>query len=92
MRVFILPMLLFAVPAAAQTDTAPAVPAPAATTVAAASKPVPARDKMVCRTMQRTGSRLGGKRECMTVAQWDERAKNDRDELDRMSRAAEKAY
>ncbi|WP_442678139.1 hypothetical protein ACSBM8_11385 [Sphingomonas sp. ASY06-1R] len=83
MRVLILPILLFAMPAAAQSDSA----APAAPTVLA-SKAAPSRDKMVCRTMQRTGSRLGGKRECMTVAQWDERAKNDREELDRMSRVA----
>jgi hypothetical protein len=56
--------------------------------VVASTAKTPDHDKVICRTMQVTGSRLGGKRECMTRTQWDERARNDREEIDRMSRSA----
>jgi hypothetical protein len=35
----------------------------------AASPPV--KEKLVCKTVGETGSRLGGKRECKTKAEWD---------------------
>lgn len=39
---------------------------------APATKPATADpDKKVCRTLKETGSRLGGKRECKTQAEWD---------------------
>lgn len=41
----------------AQTSTAPAAPVDP--------------NKKVCKTIKETGSRLGGKRECKTQAEWD---------------------
>lgn len=40
---------------------------PATTTPAAPVNP----DKKICKTIKETGSRLGGKRECRTQAEWD---------------------
>jgi hypothetical protein len=40
---------------------------PATTTPAAPVDP----DKKICKTIKETGSRLGGKRECRTQAEWD---------------------
>ena len=40
---------------------------PATTTPAAPVDP----DKKICKTIRETGSRLGGKRECKTKAEWD---------------------
>ena len=50
-------LLALASPVAAQTTT----PAPAATQ---------APEKKICRSIQTTGSILGGKRECHTKAEW----------------------
>lgn len=36
-----------------------------------AAKPVADPEKMVCKTIGETGSRLGGKRECKTRAEWE---------------------
>lgn len=49
-------LLLAAAPAPAPTVTKPETVKP---------------DKKVCRTLKDTGSRLGGKRECKTQAEWD---------------------
>ena len=40
---------------------------PATTAPAAAVDP----DRKICKTIKETGSRLGGKRECKTKAEWD---------------------
>jgi len=53
---FIATALLLVV-AQAQTSTAPAAPVDP--------------NKKVCKTIKETGSRLGGKRECRTQAEWD---------------------
>jgi invasion protein IalB len=36
-------------------------------------------DKIVCKKQEVIGSRLGAKKVCLTVSEWDERAKNDRE-------------
>ena len=79
MRLLIPTMLLLASPALAES----ASPAPVAAPATAAT---PVREKVICRTMPVTGSRLGGKRECMTAARWDERAKDDRETAEKMAR------
>lgn len=55
--------LLLAAAQAQPTTTAPAAPA-------APAAPVDP-DKKICKTIKETGSRLGGKRECKTQAEWD---------------------
>jgi len=46
------------------------VAAQAQTTTTAPAAPVDP-DKKICKTIKETGSRLGGKRECRTQAEWD---------------------
>jgi hypothetical protein len=41
-------------------------------------------NKIICRTIDRTGSRLAKDRICMTRAQWDERTRNDQRETQQM--------
>lgn len=65
-----------AVPTVAIAQTAPS-PAPAAPTAAK-------KDKMVCQTMESTGSRLGKKRVCRTAAEWTEINAIDRRDVERM--------
>jgi hypothetical protein len=69
----------------------PAPPAPATTPpTAAVSSPSPYKssasqkdpNKVVCRSEETTGSRLGAMRVCMTNAQWEERAAADKAVLD----------
>jgi len=65
------------VPAFAQTDPAAAPPASeqteAATPVEPQTTEAPQEDEVICRTVQRTESRLRSRREriCGTQAQWD---------------------
>ena len=40
-------------------------------------------DKMVCERVETTGTRLGARRVCMTVAQWDEQRREHRADLER---------
>jgi hypothetical protein len=51
-------------------------------------KPLAAKvsDKLICETQEITGSRLGGRRVCMTRAQWDESRQRDRQEIERGQR------
>lgn len=55
----------------------PAQPAPAMTP-AAAKDPM---DEMVCRKETLTGSRLGGKRVCLTRREWDQITRDSQDAL-----------
>jgi hypothetical protein len=50
----------------------------------AATPPPLDPNKVICRTIDRTGSRLARDRICMTRAQWDERTRNDRRETEQM--------
>lgn len=43
-----------------------------ATSQNAAKSDKPVQERMVCRTQERLGTRLGGKRVCNTKARWDE--------------------
>ena len=65
-----------AMPAAAQTTVDPQpVPAPTAKTDV---------NKLVCKREETLGSRLGAKKVCLTVQQWQDRAAQDRDQLERV--------
>ena len=66
-----------AVPTVAMAQTAPSQ-APVAPTTAAK------KDKMICQTMESTGSRLGQKRVCRTAAEWAEINATDRRDIERM--------
>jgi hypothetical protein len=49
-------------------------------------KPINAKsrkDRLVCKTQEQKGSRLGGQRVCRTQAEWDDIAANQRQELER---------
>ena len=72
-------------PAVASGQTAPMQSAaPAQMAAAAPAADVSARDQIVCKmTPPPTGSRLGGQRECHTQAQWDERMKENQDQVTR---------
>ncbi|MEP7131109.1 MAG: hypothetical protein ABI770_08275 [Sphingomicrobium sp.] len=39
-------------------------------------------DRIICETVEDIGSRLGGKRVCMTQQQWEERRRHDREDLE----------
>ena len=52
----------------------------------AAAPPANDLTKVVCKSEDQTGSRLGSHRVCMTKAQWAERARRDKDDLDQMLR------
>ena len=41
-------------------------------------------DKIVCKKVEKIGTRLGAKKVCLTEREWTERAKSDRDETDRI--------
>lgn len=71
---------VLAVPAAAQTSSAPAqTPPPPAS--AKAKNPL---DKVVCRTEDTMGTRLGGHRVCATVREWQEQAEDNRQAIDKI--------
>jgi Flp pilus assembly protein CpaB len=60
--------------------------APAATQAVSTDKPAqvkPRKERMVCKTQEEKGSRLGGKRICRTQAEWDDLAANQRQEIER---------
>jgi hypothetical protein len=40
-------------------------------------------DRMICRTTGELGSRLGRTRTCLSQAEWDARARSQRNEIDR---------
>ena len=63
-------------------EPAPTAAAPPPVQAAAVAKP-----KMICRTMEVTGSRLGGKRVCMTAQDWRQREADDQCWLRETSRA-----
>lgn len=71
----------------AATPATPATPPPAATanTDAAGSDPI------VCRRDAPLGSRLAGKKQCMKRSEWTLRAREARDNVDRVQRNATSA-
>ena len=83
-------------PASAQsTNGAPmqaTFPATPTSSPSAAVAP-PGRDKkndpnqrVICKTQDEIGTRLGGKRICMTKAQWDQQAQDAHDSVDNIQR------
>lgn len=62
-----------AAPAAATAPAAPAAPTAPATSVASA-KPGKDPNRVICKTEEVTGSRLGSNKVCLTAAGWRERA------------------
>lgn len=71
---------LLAVPAAAQTPAPPAQSGASQT----AEKPKNPLDKVVCRTEDTMGTRLGGHRVCATVREWQDQAQENRDAIDKI--------
>jgi hypothetical protein len=69
-------LLLGSGPALAQADPAatPTQAAPAAQTKIA--------DRVICQRVEEIGSRLGGKRVCMTQQQWDEQRRHTREDFE----------
>jgi hypothetical protein len=62
-------LLVSAAPALAQTQ-----PTTGSAPTAKAKDP----NRVICEKVQDTGSRIGGKRICMTAAQWEEQRRRDR--------------
>lgn len=76
-------VLLVGARAAHATEPPPAVP-----TQAAPSDP--GSERMICKTRQATGSRLGAKRICKTRQQWDDASREDRKALqDHLTRGSQ---
>jgi hypothetical protein len=46
-------------------------------------------EKPVCKRIEKTGSRLGSKKICLTRAEWEERTRNDQREYNNMLKQAE---
>lgn len=63
-------LLLSAAPAVAQTQP---------TTSAAPTSKAKDPNRVICEKVKDTGSRIGGKRICMTAAQWEEQRRRDRE-------------
>ena len=62
----------------------PAASPPAAAPAETAAKPSPNKsdlDKIVCEKQETTGTRLGTKKVCLTVAQWLEFRRDEQDQL-----------
>ena len=66
-----IPMPAATIPMPAATIPAPATPAPAAKPQKLAKAAANPADKVICKTEMPIGSRLGGRRVCMTKLQWE---------------------
>jgi hypothetical protein len=78
--IFIAAGVAVAMPAAAQTTVQPQpVQAPTAKSDV---------DKLICKKQEEIGSRLGAKKVCMTLEQWQARTNDDRDQLERVQQGA----
>lgn len=64
-----------------------ATAAPAQVTSYQTNRPAPVKgdaDKIVCEKVETLGTRLGAKKLCLTVREWEALRKNDRDETERI--------
>jgi len=43
-------------------------------------------NKLICERVEKTGTRLGARRVCMTAAQWDAQRSEQREDLERVQR------
>lgn len=75
-RVFLSLTLICASPAVAQ-------PAPADVKAKPASN---AGERVICRKIEEVGTRLGGKRVCMTASQWAEQQRVEREAVEEAQR------
>jgi len=82
MRFYVAVLSLLAAPAIAADDA----PAPVSPAVPATSTLPPAKPRLICQTFVPTGSRLGGKKICMTAKEWQTRADQDQDVMNRAAR------
>ena len=72
---------------AAATAQAPAVqPAPLAQAVTTPAQPVDPKSKVVCRQRVEIGTRLGKRRECLTLREWEQIRARSAEEAKRMQR------
>ena len=78
--IFIAAGVAVAMPAAAQTTVQPQ---PVQTPTAKSDV-----DKLICKKQEEIGSRLGAKKVCMTLEQWQARTNDDRDQLERVQQGA----
>jgi hypothetical protein len=76
-RIICTALLCVSVPALAQTQ-ATASPKSAAQASTA--------DRIICRQIEEIGSRLGGKRVCMTQQQWEEQRRHTQEDVDDANR------
>jgi hypothetical protein len=67
---------------------APAIGAAPAAQAQTDPKPERPQDKMVCKFVNTTGSRLSGTRECRTRAEWDRASADTQDDVDHMEKRA----
>lgn len=74
-------LLLFSLSAAAVTP--PAIGAPDSRLTASADP-----NRKICQEVGTIGTRLGKKKICATAAEWEERKRQDREEVDQRQRAA----
>ena len=76
-RIVCAALLFGSVPAMAQPQpTAGPTPAAQASTA----------DRIICRRVEEIGTRLGGKRVCMTQQQWEEQRRRDREDVEDANR------
>ncbi len=71
------PVLSYFLASAAIVQAAPASP----------QAPTAGPNEKVCETITLTGSRLATKRICATRAEWEERRRSDREEIDKAQRS-----
>jgi hypothetical protein len=62
----------------------PPVAAPQAAATGAPAKDLGDQDKVICKTIEVTGSHLGSTRRCMTRSRWEDMERASRDEVDRI--------
>lgn len=74
-------LLVTAIPAAAQDSTSPT---PVPQVLNSAKTDV---NKIVCKKQEQIGSRLGAKKVCLTVKEWQDRAAEDRVETERIQQS-----
>jgi len=76
-------LLITSVPAAAQDPSPSIEPQPIVVSTEKAEV-----NRVVCKKEEQIGSRLGAKKVCLTVQQWQERAAEDRNQLERVQQGA----
>jgi hypothetical protein len=76
-------LLIAAAPAAAQDPVTPAQSQPIVVSTDKAEV-----NRIVCKKQEQIGSRLGAKKVCLTVKEWQDRAAEDRVETERVQQGA----